>query len=68
MLPSTITSLKGSDALQEVKIPIVRKKKCKKAFSFTINKSQICAGYNAFCVFYFSLECNGLPLKSILDE
>jgi hypothetical protein len=27
---TTITSLKGSDALQEVKIPIVRKKKCKK--------------------------------------
>lgn len=42
---TTITSLKGSDALQEVNIPIVRKKKCKKAFSFTINKSQICAGY-----------------------
>ncbi|VDI27901.1 chymotrypsinogen B-like [Mytilus edulis] len=41
----SITSMKGSDALQEVQVPIVRKKKCKKAFSFTINNSQICAGF-----------------------
>lgn len=41
----TITIPKNSDTLQEVQIPIVRKKKCKKAFTFPINNSQICAGY-----------------------
>lgn len=38
-------SLTGSDVLKEADVPIVKKRKCQKAFDFTITRSQLCAGY-----------------------
>ncbi|KAJ8318903.1 hypothetical protein KUTeg_003994, partial [Tegillarca granosa] len=41
-----MTNLKGSEILQEADVPIIKKKKCKRAFNdFTITNTQICAGY-----------------------
>ncbi|KAK3103830.1 hypothetical protein FSP39_022242, partial [Pinctada imbricata] len=42
---TNITNRRGSKVLREVEIPIVKRKKCKKAFNFKITKFQICAGY-----------------------
>ncbi|KAK3090988.1 hypothetical protein FSP39_016279 [Pinctada imbricata] len=39
------THLFGSDVLQEAEVPIVQKRKCKKAFKYKIDDRQICAGY-----------------------
>lgn len=39
------THILGSDALREAEVPIVSKKKCRKAFDYNINEKQICAGF-----------------------
>ncbi|XP_076075122.1 serine protease hepsin-like [Mytilus galloprovincialis] len=39
------THLFGSTVLQEAEVPIVNKKKCRKAFDYKITEKQICAGY-----------------------
>ncbi|XP_060077752.1 putative serine protease 42 [Ylistrum balloti] len=39
------TDVTGSDVLQEAQVPIVNKKKCRKAFDYKITDKQICAGY-----------------------
>lgn len=36
---------KGSNILKEADVPIVKKRKCKKAFDFPVTNSQLCAGY-----------------------
>lgn len=41
-----ITAPQNNKVLHEVQVPIVKKKKCKKAFSFRLTKSQLCAGYS----------------------
>lgn len=35
----------GSTVLKEAEVPIVNKKRCRKAFDYTITEKQICAGY-----------------------
>ncbi|XP_061196890.1 chymotrypsinogen A-like [Saccostrea echinata] len=39
------THLLGSEALREAEVPIVSKKKCRKAFDYNIGDKQICAGF-----------------------
>lgn len=43
---TNITAPQNNKALHEVQVPIVKKKKCKKAFSFKVTNSQLCAGYS----------------------
>lgn len=38
------THLLGSESLREAEVPIVSKKKCRKAFDYRIGEKQICAG------------------------
>ena len=44
---TNITNRRGSKVLREVQIPIAKRKKCKKAFSFRITKFHICAGFKS---------------------
>lgn len=41
------TDVSGSDILQEADVPIVKKRKCRKAFDYKITNKQVCAGYKA---------------------
>ncbi|XP_062612088.1 serine protease 33-like [Saccostrea cucullata] len=43
---TNITAPHNNKVLYEVQVPIVKKKKCKKAFSFRVTNSQLCAGYS----------------------
>jgi secreted trypsin-like serine protease len=43
---TNITAPQNNKVLHEVQVPIVKKKKCKKAFSFRVTNSQLCAGYS----------------------